>query len=241
MKLRELVYIILDESKLISDDSVITEDHVIFLINKYRAMLLKQTYTDVKKKIPESNYQTICIDLTEGDAIDGEDCTGGTYLKSTQEIPELLTVGNTQVYPYDYFQGNIVYTTRDRMKYVGHNKYLKNIIYAALGADNYLYFKSNNPQHKYLEKVKMTGIFEDSEKAAELSCDDNENSCHYLDKQIALEEALVPQLIKLVLQDITAAAFKPEDNQNNSADDLSDIVAWARRNMKSAAQKQIEG
>ena len=63
MTWRQLVYMVLDEIKLTSDDSIINENHVIFLLNKYRTFLLKQRYSDIKKPIPESNYQTICLDL----------------------------------------------------------------------------------------------------------------------------------------------------------------------------------
>ena len=38
---RELVYLVLDELKLVSDDSSFTEDHVIYLLDRYRPFLLK--------------------------------------------------------------------------------------------------------------------------------------------------------------------------------------------------------
>ena len=46
---RELVYLVLDELKGTSDDFTYTEDHIIFLLNKYRAFLLKQKYSDIRK------------------------------------------------------------------------------------------------------------------------------------------------------------------------------------------------
>ena len=52
MTWRQLVYMVLDEIKLTSDDSIINENHVIFLLNKYRTFLLKQRYSDIKKPIP---------------------------------------------------------------------------------------------------------------------------------------------------------------------------------------------
>ena len=64
-----------------------------------------------------------------------------------------MKIGNQKVYPTDFFQGEITLVSRERLRYVGHNKYLKNIIYCALGPDNHLYFKSSNPQHLYLKKV----------------------------------------------------------------------------------------
>ena len=134
---KELVYMCLDELKLHSDDSSFTEDHVIFLLGKYRVFLLKQRYSDIKKQIPESNYQTICLDLIKVSAIPDEPCSG-VYLRSKEKIPFLMKIGNPRVYPIDYYQGEITYISRDRMRYVGHNKYLKNIIYTSLSPNNYL-------------------------------------------------------------------------------------------------------
>nr|DAI45455.1 MAG TPA: Structural protein [Bacteriophage sp.] len=168
MTYREVVYMILDSLKLSSDDSYLTEEHVLFLASKMRSAILKQTYSNVKKEIPESNYQDICLDLIEVPAIAGEPCEGGTYLRSKQKIPTILPIGNTKIYPLDYYQGEITYVSRERMRYVGYNKWLQNIIYASLGPDQYLYFKSSNPQYIYMQRVGMNGIFEDAEAAAKL-------------------------------------------------------------------------
>ena len=224
---KELVYMCLDELKLYSDDALYTEEHIMFLLGKYRTFLIKQRYSDIKKQIPESNYQTICLDLIEVPAISGEPCEGGSYLRSKEKIPFLMKIGNPRVYPIDYYQGEITYVSRDRMRYVGYNKYLQNIIYASLGPDNYLYFKSFNPQFLYLEKVRMTGIFEDTLAASELQCPDENGDtvCDVLDREFPIENALIPQLIQLVVEELTKAEYKPEDKENNSDDDLSEVVS----------------
>ena len=121
---REITYMILDLLKQSSDDSYYTEEHVLFLASKMRSAILKQTYSNIKKEIPESNYQNICLDLIEVPAIAGEPCEGGSYLRSKQKIPTTLPVGNTKIYPVDYYQGEITYVSRERMRYVGHNKWL---------------------------------------------------------------------------------------------------------------------
>lgn len=223
---KELVYMCLDELKLYSDDALYTEEHIMFLLGKYRTFLIKQRYSDVKKQIPESNYQTICLDLIEVPAISGEPCEGGSYLRSKEKVPFLMKIGNPRVYPIDYYQGEITYVSRDRMRYVGYNKYLQNIIYASLGPDNYLYFKSFNPQFLYLEKVRMTGIFEDTLAASELQCPDESGDivCDVLDRTFPIENALIPPLIQLVVEELTKAEYKPEDKENNSEDDLSNVT-----------------
>ena len=223
MTYKELVYLVLDELKLTSDDSLINENHVIFLLSKYRNFILKQRYSDIKKPIPESNYQTICLDLQVTDNIEGLPCAGST-LKSVQQIPNLMKIGNQKVYPTDYFQGEITLVSRERLRYVGHNKYLKNIIYCAIGPDKHLYFQSQNPNHLYLRKVRMTGIFDDVEKASELQCsDNNESNCNILDREFPLESALVPTIIELIVKELSNTIYQPQDEENDANDNLSEI------------------
>lgn len=242
MTYKEAVYMCLDELKSNSDDAQYTEDHIIFLLGKYRAFVLKQRYSDVKKQIPESNYQTICTDLTEVSAIAEEPCEGGSYLRSKEKIPFLMKIGTPRVYPIDYYQGEITYVSRERMRYVGYNKYLQNIIYCSLGPDNYLYFKSSNPQYLYLEKVKVTGIFEDPQAASELQClDENGNIiCDVLDREFPVEASLVPSIIELVVKELLGAEYRPKDLNNDATDDLSDIATFIKRNTKSEISKALE-
>ena len=106
-KYREIVYLIQDELKVHSDDAKFTEDHIIFLATKYRTFLLKQRYSDIRRSIPESNYQTICLELIQVPAIAGEPCEGGVYLRSKEKVPPTINIGANKVFPIDFFQGEI--------------------------------------------------------------------------------------------------------------------------------------
>ena len=229
-----------DQLKLSSDDTFFTNDHILYLLKRYRGLYLSQKYKDVRKEIPESNYQTICLDLIQVPAISGEPCEGGTFLRTKNKIPSLLTIGDAKVYPIDYYIGYITMVSRERMKYVGHNRWLQNIIYCSIAPDGYMYFKSSNPQYLHLENVRMTGIFEDIDEVEELSCD-KESSCDILDRKFPIEEALIPQLIDTVVKFMTSGLYKPEDDDNNAKDDLATLMQFLRNNMKSNLQKQIEG
>lgn len=217
---REIVYMCIDELKLLSDDSFFTEDHLIYLVSKYRAFLLKQHYSDIKKFIPESNFSSICLDLIEVPAISGEECEGGSYLRTKNKIPYMMGIKQPRVYPIDYYQGEITYVNRDRMKYTGYNKYLSNIIYCSLAPDNYLYFKSSNPQYLYLEKVRLLALFENAEETFGLQCDDDGKVCDFLDSKFPLESPLIPPLLELVVKELRGAEFVEEDDDNNAKDDL---------------------
>lgn len=221
MTYREIVYACLDILKLTSDDSLYTEEHIIFLANKARTLLLKQRYSDIKKRIPESNYQTICLDLEKVQNIQDLSCQGSS-LRTVQEVPYLMKIGNPKVYPQNYYLGEITYISRERMRYVGYNKYLQNIIYCSLAPDNHLYFKSSNPQHIYLKKVQVTGIFEDIQNASQLECNNDSSQCqNLLDKTFPLEEGLVQPLIEIVVKQLGPSVDLPQDQENNAQDDLA--------------------
>ena len=242
MTLRELVFMCMDEIKLHSDDSFYTEDHLVFLLNKYRSFVLKKELDKENKQLSSTNGQTICLDLIE--IRDEDNPCGGSMLRTEQTIPNLVNDCKVSLYPVNYFEGDhIIYTTMERMRYTTYNKWTKNLIYAAKGPDDYLYLKSSNPQYLYLEKLRMKAIFEDFESAAQYACDDagEELNCDILDMKFPIENALVPILVEMVVKELLGAAYRPKDSANNSNDDLSDIIAWARRNMKTAVQKQIEG
>lgn len=242
MTLRELVFMCMDEVKLNSDDSIYTEDHVVFLLNKYRSFVLKKELDKENKQLSSTNGQTICLDLIE--IRDEDNPCGGSMLRTEQTIPNLVNDCKVSLYPVNYFEGDhIIYTTMERMRYTTYNKWTKNLIYAAKGPDDYLYLKSSNPQYLYLEKLRMKAIFEDFESAAQYACDEagEELHCDILDMKFPIENALVPIIVEMVVKELLGASYRPKDSINNSNDDLSDIVAWVRRNMKTPVQKQIEG
>lgn len=229
MKIKEIIYSCLDLSKAAtSDDSYITEELVLFLCRKYRALLIKKEQD--KKAATETmdtfEQQQICLDLEKVPAIDGEPCTGGYYLRTTQPIPKILEGTQPQVYPIDYYQGtNISYISKDRMRYVGTNKYLQNIIYSSIAPNLHLYLKSSNPQFLYLKKIRLSATFEDLEEVAPLLCDEDggDKSCDVMEMDFPIREYLVPILIDLVVKELVGAEYKPEDERNNAKDDLSNM------------------
>lgn len=225
---RQMVYMCLDLLKEVHDDAYYTEEHVIFLLDKMRSLLLLRKHAAAKRlheEIADSNYQQICLSLEPTDVLP-DACGGDGWLKSTKKLPHLLGIGNTKAYPVNMFVSDkVTFIAAERMPYVGYNKWLKNIIYVAIGPDDYLYVWSRNPQFMYLRQMRLRGIFEDSEEAAELSCDasGNADSCDTLDKEFPLEEGLQMACIEYVVQELSGVRFAPQDKNNNASDDLSQV------------------
>lgn len=223
---REVVYMVNDQLKYYSDDASFTEDHIKFIINNLRNWLLEKKYKN-EAKIPFSNYQTICLELEETPAIAGTDCFG-SYLKSKVKVPTLCQFGGTVIYPVDFISSKkISLVSIDRIKYAGDgNKFLENMIYAAIGPDDYLYLKSKNPQFLHLEKVRIMGLFIDNEEASKLECDNNGDIivCDVLDKEFPLDSSLVELVVNYAVTELSGQRYMPTDKTNNNTDDMSGMM-----------------
>jgi hypothetical protein len=234
-KLRELTYMVLDELKASSDDSYFNEDHVKFLIGKYRNFILKQQYKDIKKEVADSNFQTLEVELDKLNTnILNIGCRTTYQFKSKNTIPELLSIVNPKIYIENYYNGEVSYVSKERMRYICHNKWLLKVIYASIDPTNHLYVISSNDKYNDITKIYITGIFENPE---EVSSSDQDP----MDLEYPLEEGLIPQVIELVVKELLSAEYRPEDSNNNAEDDLSNLMAFLRKNSKSNLTKAIEG
>jgi hypothetical protein len=237
----QIVYSVLDILKERTDDSYYTEEHIIFLASKMRALLIDRKYRNSRNQtyspMSDENEQQICLDLVPSDN-DALMCNG-QWLESVQTIPSI--VGDTQPklsVVSDVIHSMVTYIPVERMPYVGYNKWLRNIIYAAKSDNGKVYLNSNNPQFMYLKKAKLSGVFSDPQEAVKLACDDdgNANKCNILEMKFPLEAALVPSCIEMVVQELTGSRYAPEDKNNDAKDGLGDAaVTNAKQQMPAEA------
>lgn len=237
---RELAYFIIDQIKTISDDSIITIDHIVYLLNQYRNYFIEQKIkTEGVHKLSSSSKQTICLDLEVTSLLPDNECEG-SVLRSVQKVPNLVTNTTATAFPINYFMNvNMCIVSKERYRFVGYNKYMKNIIYVTIGDDNKVYLKSNNPQFQYLRNIKISGIFEDSQEAGKLACDNEGNKCDILDTEFPLDSDLIPSIIDTVTKILTTAAWRQQDSTNDSRDDLADLMTYLSKNTKSQLAKQL--
>ena len=135
---REMVYMVLDQLKLLHDDSYYTEEYVLFLLGRMRALLLMRKYAALRSEaaIPDKDYQELCIPLEQAEIV-AYGCSSKSWLKSTVKIPDLMGIGTTTAYPLNSMISEYVtFIPQERMPFVGYNRWLTKIIYAAIGNDN---------------------------------------------------------------------------------------------------------
>lgn len=232
----EITYAVLDLLKEKTDDAHFTEEHVIFFASHIRNLLLERKYKNSRNQtftpMSDENTQQICLTLEPADMLPSG-CSG-MWLHSVEEIPDTVGVSNAKLSTVnDMLQSMVTFISVERMPYVGYNKWLKNILYAAKSDDGHLYITGNNPQFMYLDKVKMSAVFSDPRKAAELSCDpDNGGKCNILEMEFPLESALIPSCIELTVQELMGSRYAPEDKKNDAKDGLADAAVTSPRHSR---------
>ena len=237
---RQMVYMVLDLLKETSDDALYTEEHVAFLLSKMRAHLLEKKYSGSRNTpfaaMSDENRQTITLSMKPTNMLPFGCC--GPWLKSTSKMPSTLGDMDADIYTVsDLLPTNVTLIPAERMPYVGHNRWLQNIIYAAKGGDDYLYMHSNNPQFIHLCRVQISGVFSDPEDALEL---DEEAKCSVMDADFPLEGALIAPCIEMVVQELSGARYAPQDKNNNAKDDLADAAVVPQRSGRKAKDDKEE-
>ena len=240
----QIIYMVLDLLKESVDDAYYTEEHVMFLASRMRALLLERKYKNRRNstyfEMSDENRQEICVGLESADFLPGG--CDGLWLKSTKKIPATLSGTYPRVYaPSDMINPIITYIAPERMPYVGYNKWLKNIIYVSKSADGYLYVHSENPQFAFLGGLKMDAVFSDPEEAAKMACDPEEGACDILNAKFPLEESLVASCIEMVVQELIGSRYAPEDKNNDAKDGLGDAAVTTAKQSKPAETVSKEG
>ena len=235
---RELIYMVLDKLKESTDDAYFKEEHIAFLLDKYRPFLLKQRYADIRKSISQNNYSRFIVTLNTSTGtntnlgITYNYTADGKIWYSTTTMPRFVSLnGETEEFKiFNYgadatvnnvFKGDFSIVSQERFKYAGENKWLKKFVYATISPDYLLCLKLADTSLILPTSILVQGIVEDPKKYVTNILPIVSN---YLDMPYPLEDALIAPLLELVVKDLANDVYKPEDNENNATDDLSQVT-----------------
>lgn len=236
---REAIYMCLDLLKGMSDDFTFTEEHIAYLLDKFRALLLKQRYgSDPKKHVPYSNYQTLIVEIED------LSITENNYYVSKNQIPYTLQLGIPRVTFDQYYDINFEFTSRERLPFVGNNKFLKRIWYGAIDEMNRFCLKPTSTRFVIDDGepliIRFTAIFENPREIKDETSFGESSEGDELDRNIPIEEGLITTLIELVVKELAGSMYIPTDDINNNRDDKSSLANVIQTNMKSNFAKQLE-
>lgn len=246
---RDIVYVILDECKVISDDALLEVEHIIQIANKYRALLFNQKYKGKKIEIPFSWYQRLNV-------VFNTSFQSGVMYQSYKKIPPVLDLTNIWQYTFVSNDGiktdNLNFINPQRFKQTGYNKWLKSQIYVTIDLDGYMYAK--NPGSNIDNLVALTSSINDGNTETQYQIEsenalnqlvmdslgssfvyydtilDNPidadrfndiNTLDVLDIDFPCEQSLIQPIIDLCIKEIMVINNVPRDTTNDASDSAS--------------------
>ena len=221
---RELIFTAMEGLKIQSDDTDVSQELISSLIDAARATTLKQMYGNKDWNLPIELRQEVCIGLAPADSVQGTKCLG-KILRSTERLPKGISIKGgdgalLRVKRYDRQATQINIVPVERLPMIGHNTFTANMVYAAVDVDRYLYLVSASKKHMFMEVVRVDGVYESPELAAQLKCTDGENivQCEPWDEEYPLELALQDIVLGQVMKTLSTRLQLPEDNTNDGED-----------------------
>ncbi len=174
MTKNELIFTLYERLNISSDDTNVPQELLSSLIDSTRALLVKQTYGNKSWNIPIEIKQELCLGLEPVSDVDGLTCFG-TILRSKDMLPRGINIKGMdgavlKVKTYDRKELHLNLIPISRLPMVGHNPFTSGLLFACLDLDMRLYFLSGSKKHKYLEAIKVDGVYEYPDKAIELEC-----------------------------------------------------------------------
>lgn len=222
MQYNEIIYSIRERLSQLIDDSDISNEEIIFEINNQRALLYRNEYNQRNRVVDEDAKQVLCVDLQE--VSDDECCVDSdcTVLRSVNKLPRTI-----ELYHKNAIYGISSTTVGSKpfsmvawahFPYAGSNKYAKKEIYVAY-YNGYIYLKSQNNLHKFLEKITIEVILEDPFDVQDyMDCDGGD--CFDEDTfEYPLKRHMFVRIAPMVIQNLTQQLTMPEDNENDSEDE----------------------
>lgn len=219
----EIVYNIKELMKDHTDDTLMSDRHILFLFKTYRAMFLRQLYSDRAKGLDDSAIQSLCLDMEPADrGVCGinTDC----YInRSKKRLPNLLSLRGRaalkSVGPAIVGSPNFdIIDARDAAICMA-DPYATNSVFVD---DGYLYVVGPTPAVKLMKCMRVQGVFDDPEALEEFSnccnCSATEAPCVTDETEYPVPGHMIPQIndavMKEFLQSLNVTAFRDTDNDS---------------------------
>lgn len=218
----ELVYSVKELLKDHTDNSLISNAHVLFQLKAFRALLLRQLYSDRARAYDYNVIQTFCLEMEVADSGLCGTNTGCKILKSKKQLPELLSLKGRAAFvraappiigaePFDIIKSsNISNCLED--EYGTNSVFIK---------DRYVYLVGQTPSVLLVKCISVSAIFVDPEDLYDYntckSCGGESEPCYTEDSDFPMPGFLITPLINGVLKEfLTVKALEQRRDVDNN-------------------------
>lgn len=218
----EIIYSVLDKLKPhLSDDIDISPREIGWEIDTMRALFLRNELNKNRTVDPYIIQDLGCVEMETADRAECCEVSSGCLIvRSTLEIPKTVELHNStgivRVGPVDKLEKDFSFISSGRARFAGNGKYNQNIIFAFLH-NKRIYLVSKNDKVKFIEKINVTGVFENPDDVAPFTNCGGE-SCYTSDSQYPINTWMIPSLQDAVLNKFINTLKMPKDTTNDGSE-----------------------
>lgn len=223
MKFNKIIYDIREATKEITDDTEISDDYIIYLLNLKRAKYLRQELNTMQRLTDDITVQTLSVKLEKVSAIEcGFPLSCDTVMRSCKKLPDTLSLHSKasilRVASLDRLSKPFNFTTREKAVYAQDAPF-PNSIYSFLHDDGYIYVTSQNTGVNLLECISVTGIWEDPTDLERFdkccTCEESTEACFSLEYDYPIQPHLLDLIRVEIIQEIGGLKQLKEDSVND--------------------------
>jgi hypothetical protein len=218
MTLREIIFDIKETFNTYSDDSLLENEHLAFIINTKRAAYLRNLISNLKREVPGQAKQLICLNLIHDELCEADIL----FLRSEFPIPPTIeSTGRsniTEAYLNSRLAKWINIVDYQRIPYLASGRFNNNQIYIAIDPNNYLILLSNSGNHELLKEIKLFIVAENPEEADAFNCNSTDETCDFYDKQYPIELSMINDIKREMLNELLIKYRLPVDTINDAED-----------------------
>ena len=228
MKLKEMIYSIIQATRDFSDNSFVQEDYIKFLIDTYRAKYLHQAYVN-KAVIEPINRQTIIMpmELVNSSYDTHTLKTKNRILRTVDPLPKILQLGRKPaihaISSLDRIElGEFEIVDKRRAQYNVFSPFCGIVGY--LDTDYRIYFVTGVDEQKFLKNIVVDAIFEDPADVLYLKYPDQRNAWEALElEDYPIDMGLWTNVKAEIVSEMLRAKAIPLDDQWNTRSSATNI------------------
>ena len=222
----ELVYQIYEDLNIQSDDTDITDDYIIQLINQQRSLWVTNEYSKIGTVIDSKLIQDLPVAQTEKvDTILVTDpntigfVSNGRYIRTVLEVPRAVETRTRTLYTRigapDSLALEYPFIPYSQINYSGNGRFNTDVTHAFHSMDH-IYLTSNTETHQFVKGINIRGVFEDPIEAFNFNRTATE--CWTMDNEYPLSERLFNYIKPKILEQFIQRIQMPVDDTNDAND-----------------------
>lgn len=222
----ELVYQIYEDLNIQSDDTDITDDYIIQLINQQRALWVANEYTPGRSIDPKL-IQDLPLTQTEkvstvlsSDTSNIGFTSEAWYIRTVLEVPRVVETKRTLLYtrigPADTTAIEYPLIPFSLTNYSGYGRFNSDVPHAFYHNGRIYVTARNSEVHQFIKGMHIRGVFEDPVEAASFNLPSGE--CWTMDQEYPLSERLFNYIKPQVLDQLRVRISTPSDDTNDASD-----------------------